>query len=583
MKSRVVLFTVIFLIFTLFLCFSDEEDRSIPSVSLGVLDLSDFNIEREKTIRLDGQWEFYWESFVTSDDFSQKKQSFQPEYVQIPGSWTKSLNHPAHGYASLRMSITGLSPETVYSLYIPDMFTSYTLWINGVEYSRNGHVSKNPHENKPQSLPKVVSFTLDEGAAEIIIHQSNFDYRISGIIRSCFFGTDEGIRMYREKSILSEVFLAGIFFAISLFHIGFFFYRKSEKRELYFGLLCLSVFIRMVTTGEQLLTYFIPGLSWEVIRKLEFIPFYAIAPLLILFLTSLFPRESSKLINRIYIGITSLIGVVIFIFPVRISNNIVPFSLLLMLIGLIYVSVIMISAMIHKRDSAGFMVLAYFIFSLTVVNDMLYSRCVIQTMYITPLGFVVFLIMQSQMLICKFSHYFSQRDSLQQSRDTFRHASITDSLTGLYNVRYLGEVLEKEMYKAEENNLSLSLIMGDVDNFKYFNDTWGHKLGDEVLKRIGAVLISSARDQDSPCRYGGEEFVLILPNTELGEAYDVSERIRLRLESIDTDTPALEGLTMSIGVAQFFYGESGDSLIDRADRALYKAKNNGKNRVELAE
>jgi diguanylate cyclase (GGDEF)-like protein len=268
--------------------------------------------------------------------------------------------------------------------------------------------------------------------------------------------------------------------------------------------------------------------------------------------------------------------------PVRISNHLLIFAECWLIAGIFYVTYIMIKALIHKRQSSIVMMTAFIIFSIAIINDILYAQNLIQSIYLSPLGFFLFLIMQSQMLVRRFTLSFTQRELLAQSRDKFRHASITDSLTGLYNVRYLCEILDKEMLETLENKRPLSIIMADVDNFKNYNDTWGHKQGDELLKRIAEILSTSARDKDSPCRYGGEEFAIVFPNTLLNDAWEVSERIRLKFESVGESDPRMTGITVSVGVAQYIPGETADSFIERADKALYKAKNNGKNRVEMA-
>ena len=579
--SSVLIF--ILLISTSITGFADTETKNYQVIN-GVLDLSGINLYLSDMIKLDGKWEFYWNRLLSSDDFKNNSNSPAAEYISVPGeSWTVETSHPVWGYGTYRMIISGLSPQNVYSLYIPEMISNYRLWIDGKELSGNGQVSKTAKGSTPQFLPKTISFETQKKDVEIIIHISNYDYRNSGIWRSFFLGNQDVIRAYREKRIILETFLAGILLALSLFHIGIFIYRKKEKTEFLFGLICLSILIRVITTGEQLLTLFNPDLSWEIIRRLEYIPFYISAPLLALFLSSLFPDEASKIMNRIYVGVCTLLGLFIIIFPIRITNNIIIFAEALMVVGIVYILFIMIRAIIHKRSGSFLMMTAYVLFSLSVANDILYSNLIIQTMYVSPLGFVIFVIMQSQLLTRRFTKSFTQREILAKSRDKFRHASLTDSLTGLFNVRFLEQTLEKEMLGSLESGLPLSVIMADVDNFKLYNDTWGHKQGDVVLKEMAHIISTSAREKDSPCRYGGEEFSVVLPKTALKEAAEVAERIRLRFESAEDADKRMHGITVSIGVAQFIAGNSADALIERADKALYTAKHKGKNRVEMAE
>lgn len=553
--------------------FSDK-----PLVADGLFHYTETKNENAHNNRLDGQWEFYWNRFLAPDK-EERIDVPQPTLIEIPGGWHNQTVYSTHGYGTLRMEISGLKPGEIYSLYMPELLTSYRLFINGKERGSNGIVGEKREDNRPQSLPRIVAFSANEGLTEILIHISNFDYRKTGIWRSIYLGSMESISFYRDSYFFIEVAIASLLLAFALFHIGIYAHRNKEKAEFLFGLICLTFIIRILCTGQQILTFFLPSFPWEILRKLEYIPFYGSAPLLAMFMTVLFPSESSRFFTRIYVSISFLYGLFVWVFPVSITNYLIPYAEMYMIPGLVYVFWMLFRALKAKRKEAPVLAAAYIIFALAVLNDVLYASQLIQTMYISPLGFVIFIIIQSQMLIRRYSHSFFQRDLLVKSRDRFRTASITDSLTGLYNVRYLHNILEREIKKSSEKGNPLSLVMADVDDFKAFNDTWGHKQGDQVLKKMGAILRGSAREKDSPCRYGGEEFVVILPDTLLEEAVDVAERIRLRFENNSDKDERMTGITVSIGVAQYRASESADHLIERADRALYQAKDLGKNRV----
>lgn len=173
---------------------------------------------------------------------------------------------------------------------------------------------------------------------------------------------------------------------------------------------------------------------------------------------------------------------------------------------------------------------------------------------------------------------------LKDLTERLKELSITDGLTGLYNSRYVYERLGSELNRAERYNHQCSFIMADIDHFKHYNDTNGHLEGDNVLKRVAICIKGGMRAEDIAVRYGGEEFSVILPETGKKEALAVAERIRQNVleEAFLHEEKQPEGaLTISLGVASF--PEDGDSpkgLIASADKALYKAKDAGRNRVE---
>lgn len=158
-----------------------------------------------------------------------------------------------------------------------------------------------------------------------------------------------------------------------------------------------------------------------------------------------------------------------------------------------------------------------------------------------------------------------------------RDAASLDVLTGLYNRRGGESLLERTYIGAREGGAPFGLILADIDHFKAINDTFGHPAGDRVLERVGRLLRACVRATDGVVRWGGEEFMVILPHCELRAAMEQAERIRARIER--TPQPEVGPITLSLGVAQLNAGETVASLIDRTDRALYEAKRLGRNRV----
>jgi diguanylate cyclase (GGDEF)-like protein len=175
------------------------------------------------------------------------------------------------------------------------------------------------------------------------------------------------------------------------------------------------------------------------------------------------------------------------------------------------------------------------------------------------------------------------QDELKATKDHFKQLSIIDPLTNLYNRRYLTAIVETELVRAKRLKSSLSLLIIDIDRFKEVNDKYGHHAGDKVLVAVAATLKAGLRTYDIASRYGGEEFVLVLPGTPLTVGTEVAERLRNAVHSLKLGFPMeMATVTVSVGVAAFSDEQSDDfySLFNRADKALYLAKKNGRNRVE---
>jgi two-component system cell cycle response regulator len=179
------------------------------------------------------------------------------------------------------------------------------------------------------------------------------------------------------------------------------------------------------------------------------------------------------------------------------------------------------------------------------------------------------------------------QDQLREANTRLETLAVTDGLTGLFNRRYFDDLLLSEVRRTLRYKAPVSVILIDLDHFKQVNDTYGHLMGDEVLRNIGRLVIGKVRATDSAARFGGEELAVILPQTNIGGAIELAERLR---KMIADATHTLGGVsiqkTASLGVAAFDGNDppiGPEELVKRADQALYKAKQGGRDRVVVWE
>lgn len=172
---------------------------------------------------------------------------------------------------------------------------------------------------------------------------------------------------------------------------------------------------------------------------------------------------------------------------------------------------------------------------------------------------------------------------IEQLRAELHELAIRDPLTGLYNRRYLNDSLEREFSRAQRESLPVSLLMMDIDHFKIINDSHGHQLGDKFLIAIADLLKKNSRSSDIACRYGGEEFILVLPGTDTQAAYARAEHFRTKFAQIRISHDMKDlSITVSMGVASYpVHSTTAEDLINKADLALYQSKHNGRNRVTI--
>lgn len=187
-------------------------------------------------------------------------------------------------------------------------------------------------------------------------------------------------------------------------------------------------------------------------------------------------------------------------------------------------------------------------------------------------------------LVLRMQKVLRQR-TLEKEREQLirelKKLSIADELTQLYNRRHFYNILSSEVYRFNRCQRPLSLLMMDIDHFKKYNDTYGHLEGDRILSNIGAIIRKSLRATDTAYRYGGEEFMVILPETGANEAVFVAERINDEIQNLSNDDAFPGCITMSSGVTEYARGETIYNFIRRVDKALYISKEKGRNRISV--
>ncbi|MDY0116733.1 MAG: diguanylate cyclase [Sulfurimonadaceae bacterium] len=430
----------------------------------------------------------------------------------------------------------------------------------------------------------IFKFTLSpQESKTIYVHQKTPSYHFYNFL---IFTEKESIEhLIYEK--VDAVLIAGLLLALAMYNLLI--YISSRYKEyLYYSLYLIS---------STLWIFYVYGTLGHYFQIYGAIPVrfnfgIMLAPVfLALFIQTIFKTKIRYKFEH------NLLNSVVFVALANFTYGLFDFTsaLEIMSLSLNYALIIFmwIAISIYKK---GDKLIKIFLFAHTFylifsVYALLYFIGFVGSNYIsshgTSIGLIVEALLLSYLVSYKFKIMEQEKEEDRMKQIELKLLASTDSMTKLYNRRYFTEISEKILYLAKREKKEVSIIILDIDKFKNVNDTYGHLFGDEVLIFLSRALVEHQRKSDIVCRYGGEEFVVLLPNTSLQNATLIAEKIRIFIESLRITLPSNDTFkfTVSLGVAEVDIQneESVEYALNRADKALYRAKNSGRNRVFVQE
>jgi diguanylate cyclase (GGDEF)-like protein len=538
----------------------------------GRMNLLDWDFKKDGIVHLDGQWEIYFNQLLKPQDIKNREVE---RYFYIPGKLKEQLDGNTTGYMTLHLRVV-VPEDVVYGIRIDSMLTSSKVWVNGVEQGGHGKVGKNIKDEKAIYLPVYGYFTPEDGVVDIVIQTSN--YRdISPNIRSMDFGLKNQIMDEYMMNISMDNVIIGGLLMIELTYLAIYFLRGKEKSFLYFSILCFLIQLRCCILNERVLVQLYPHMPYELLSKTAAITYYLWIWTYVLFLKEQFKDVSDKII---YFSMVfgSVFTVICLMTENMIYDQLGILTQVLLLCIIIYILIFLIKKSIKGDQKGKLSLVAFFVLIITAMNDIFVNNGVLNNIYIFQIGMFVFAFLESYMLAVNFSMGFNRIKELSIENQEIYEKSIRDSLTNLYNHKYIKQVLSNKIEDYKENKEGFIVLMVDLDHFKSINDKYGHPFGDKVLVRISNLFMKMLRATDTIGRYGGEEFLIILPNTNMVEARKIAERIRKSVENLIWDDSLLK-TSISIGLYEN-EATTKEECIKKVDDLLYRAKKNGRNRVE---
>lgn len=450
MKQKVTITAGLFIAlgFLLWACAGSITDNKPPLAVRGMLDLSNWDFKKDGPVALAGQSEFYWEQHLGPNDFKRGPLSAPPHFIDVHGSWNaykidgKKLS--GSGYATYRVTVL-LKEATPLALKFLDMGTAFRVFINGVQILSVGQAGTTPETTRPRSFPQVVDWIPESKIAEIIFQVSNFDHDKGGAWEEIRLGTKAQIQRLRDRRLAFDLIMFGSILIIGLYHLTLFTIRKNEPALLYFGLFCLCIAVRSISTVERYIVDFFPQMAWSLLIRVEYLTFYSAVGIFTLFIYAIFPKDFHKLILKIIVTTSFAFSGLVLLAPVRIFTATLHIFELLTVLCLFYGFYALGRAVSRKRQGAVIILIGFAILFIAVINDILYINDIIKTGYFTSLGLFVFIFCQAFLIAFRYSRAFTTID--------LQHQELVTS-----NKKYRAELAERKRVEREKEDLQEKLV-----------------------------------------------------------------------------------------------------------------------------
>lgn len=572
MKKLICIIILIVLSITIYSVFHEDTVKYEQAVN-GFMNLNYYNFIENGNIKLDGQWEVYENELLTPDELEYKIPS---EYLTIPGNLSDELHEGHSKYMTLRLRIA--APEgIVYGFRISRLLSASNVWVNGVLEEQVGDVGINNEKEKAIYLPVYAYFTSNNGFIDIVIQTSSYR-EVFPTIQSIEFGLKDKIINESIFNVGVDSIIIGGLFVIELLFLSLYKQLKNNKSYLFFSILCLFIQLRCIFLNERIIVHFFSNMPFELLSKTAALTYYLWIPTYVFFLNEVFNNMSKRTV------IVSLLFSIIFGSICLITNNtfydrLSLLSELILLVIIIDILIFLIKKIKVREANSTISLIAFMILIVTAGNDILINNGSINlSRYVFQIGMFIFVLLETYAVAINYRYQIDKVKMLKKENKIIYEKSIRDGLTNLYNRQYIESVLDNmiELYNKEE--IVFAIMMIDVDFFKVINDTQGHLCGDKVLLTISNVLMKTVRDKDYIGRYGGEEFIVIFPETTISEAIIIAEQIRKNIEQLTWEED------MKVTVSGGLYENEVNikyMSIQNADELLYLAKERGRNRIEI--
>jgi diguanylate cyclase (GGDEF)-like protein len=501
--------------------------------------------------------------------------------VAVPGEWEK--RYPDYdGFGWYRRPVrlpAGVHANEPLGVMFATVGDAYEVYWNGVKIGGRGKFPPSFMEGVDPSLFLVPAEALARGrnGRHLLAVRVYNDYAYGGLMGEVKVGRYDRLAERRSPRDMVIGTLVAFFLAIGIYHLAFWLRRRAARENLYFALVSLAISAYGATFSSQISQLVLPFANPY---RLGLIALLACGPFFVALVYALFElrvRLRERMVSAAFVTTAAVAAVL----PLGALAHLNRWIDVCFAVGLLAIVLRALRAASPHRPHARLLVAGTAAFAATFVYDLASEYGIVPVAHVLPgvpslfwIGFMVFVVTVGIATAGKWA--------------LTEVTALVDPLTELARRHVLEDALRREADRMRRTGGSLALVMIDLDFFKQVNDAHGHRTGDEVLARVGRLLRATARNIDLPARFGGEEFAVLLYDSQLPGALAFAERFRAHLRELAVPAPGgrTVQVTASVGVAVGTDLVDADALVEAADRALYQAKGEGRDRmvgVDLAQ
>jgi diguanylate cyclase (GGDEF)-like protein len=568
---------------------------------------SDFS--QGKGLALDGDWSFFWQQLLEPGQI--KSTTIKSTLIKGSGGWQSGkddLNYDAIGFATYHLDVALQQGASNLAIRIPQIESAYRLYLDAELMASGGLVKDYLSAGKPGYNTAIVRIPDGLKTFSITVQVSNYHSSWGGLWEPIVLGDADTLHILQRDKVALSLFIMGALLITAIHSLIQFFLRPADNIPLVFACVCLLLFLREFTIEHM--TFALSALSggFVLITKLKFFSFYAGIPTALYFFhLSYYQEFHRKYCYFIYILCVIFSAFVLF-FPTRYFGiSLVMFEVIAVIV-MFYILQRMWVAMKNNQNGAGIMLIGSVIAFAFALNDILNVSGVITSGRFFSLGIVGFIMSQSFVTNTRFNHLINNNETLtdklkernadlellgelletkvEQRTRQLKLANIelkalanNDPLTNIFNRHGLQQFIQAAFERYRRSKELFCIVLIDFDHFKEINDTYGHDVGDIVLLTGADLIKSGIREQDKLARWGGEEFLVLLPNTDLQGALAISNKLKDAICAKPIGQPIGVEVSVTGGVALVNQDDTFETLFKRADDALYQGKQNGRNQI----